>query len=302
MLAAGFFFTGLFVVLRVFSVPSFVILQPNNNTPLLFYLVSHAALPLAVIAYAWLGQAGNQPLSPATPGHPGTRNLAGAVILVGSLILGATIVGTAFPWTSPVFLTGTVVLLLIIAAMVVLGLGPRSELDIWLLLALWGWLLEVALITLDSRGNTVGWYAARGLGLASGLFVLFTLIAETSKLYGQSVRELEDQDQERERRYLIREAVAASIAHELRQPLSAILLNAQAARRYPESQGEEMRATLDDIISSGHRANDIIQSTRAMLGGKIRDKRPEDLEALVRSTLDIVARKAQARHIAVSIR
>ena len=60
-----------------------------------------------------------------------------------------------------------------------------------------------------------------------------------------------------------------------------------------------MGATLDDIINSGHRAIDIIQSTRAVLGGQAREKRPVDLEALVRSTLDIVARKARGRSITV---
>ena len=69
-----------------------------------------------------------------------------------------------------------VVLLLIIAAIVVLGLSLYSELDLWLLLALWGWFLEVTLIALESPANTAGWYAARGIGLLSSLFVLFILV------------------------------------------------------------------------------------------------------------------------------
>ncbi len=139
------------------------------------------------------------------------------------------------------------------------------------------------------------------MSLLSSLFVLFTLIAKTHSLYGQSVQELEDQEQERERRFLIREAIGASIAHEVRQPLAAILLNAQAARKFPENQSGDTREVLDDIIGSSHRAEEIIQSTRAILGGQAREKLPVDLEALVRSSLNMVARKALTRNIAVAV-
>jgi signal transduction histidine kinase len=301
VLATGFFYTGLLVVLRLLSVPSFVTPVPTNNLPLLFYLLSHAPLPIAISAYTWIGRVANQPTSLPTSIHPALRNLARALILVGILIFAVTTIETPLRASSPVFVTGTVVQLLIITAMVMLGRSLRSELDLWLLLALWGWLLEVALITMDSRGNTAGWYSARGLGLVSGLFVLFTLIAESSRLYGQSVQELEDQDHERERRFLIREAIGASIAHEVRQPLAAILINAQAARMHREVQSADLRETIDDIIDCCRRANDTIQSTRATLGGKAGEKRPVDLEALVRRALDAVSRKARARRIAVTV-
>jgi signal transduction histidine kinase len=301
VLAAGFFFTGLFVVLRVLSVPSFGTPDGTTNVPLFFYLASHAPLPLAVIANALLGQVGHRTASPATPRHPATRFLAGAVILAGSLILAATTIETPLQLTSPIFLGGAFVLLLTISAMVMLGLRLRSELDLWLLLALWGWFLEVVLIALDSRGTTLAWYAARLLGLMSGLFVLFTLIAESSRLYGQSVQLLEDQDHERERRFLIREAIAASLAHELRQPLSAILLNAEAARKYLESNSGDMAGTLDDIIACSLRASDVMRSTRAMLAGQASEKRPVDLEELLRRTVDMVSAKARARKVSITL-
>src|SRR5436190_1026272 len=83
---------------------------------------------------------------------------------------------------------------------------------------------------LSSNAYTAGWYAARSLGLMSGLFVLFALLVETSKLYAQTALQLTAQTQEREHRSMIRDTITASIAHELRQPLSAILLNAHVSR------------------------------------------------------------------------
>jgi C4-dicarboxylate-specific signal transduction histidine kinase len=121
-------------------------------------------------------------------------------------------------------------------------------------------------------------------------------------LYGVCVQLLEDEDHQRERRFLIREAVAASVAHELRQPLSAILLNAEAARKYLESKNGDMVAeTLDDIIASSVRANSILQSTRTLLAGQASKKQPLDMEALVRRTLKIVARNARKHNISVAV-
>jgi PAS domain S-box-containing protein len=62
--------------------------------------------------------------------------------------------------------------------------------------------------------------------------------------------------------------VAAGLAHELNQPLTAILSNSQAARRMLSSDTldlAELRAILDDIISDDKRAGEVIHGLRAML-------------------------------------
>ncbi len=151
MLAAGYFFTGLFVVLRVLTIPGVLTpvgpFDPNYNTPFWFYLASHAVLPLAIMAYAWLSRATDQPAGYRSPG----RALAGSVILAGSLILAATVGETSQPWSSPIFLPTCLVLLLTVAAMIMLNLTQHSVLDLWLLLVLWGWFLELALIALPAQ-------------------------------------------------------------------------------------------------------------------------------------------------------
>ncbi|WP_437940542.1 hybrid sensor histidine kinase/response regulator [Sorangium sp. So ce341] len=62
--------------------------------------------------------------------------------------------------------------------------------------------------------------------------------------------------------------LAASIAHELNQPLAAILSNAQAAQRLlgqAPPDIAEARAALDDIAADGRRAGKVIERMRAML-------------------------------------
>jgi C4-dicarboxylate-specific signal transduction histidine kinase len=62
--------------------------------------------------------------------------------------------------------------------------------------------------------------------------------------------------------------LAAALAHELNQPLTAILSNAQAGRRFIADgtlEPEEMGAILDDIVRDGRRAGSVVHNLRAML-------------------------------------
>jgi PAS domain S-box-containing protein len=62
--------------------------------------------------------------------------------------------------------------------------------------------------------------------------------------------------------------LAAALAHELNQPLTAILSNAQAARRCIADgaiETDELRAILDDIIRDDKRAGGVIHNLRRML-------------------------------------
>lgn len=62
--------------------------------------------------------------------------------------------------------------------------------------------------------------------------------------------------------------LAAALAHELNQPLTAILSNAQAGRRFLSAgaaEPEEVGAILDDIVRDGRRAGGVVHNLRAML-------------------------------------
>lgn len=62
--------------------------------------------------------------------------------------------------------------------------------------------------------------------------------------------------------------LAASLAHELNQPLAAILSNAQAARRFlaqPGAELEMIREILEDIIRDDKRAGEVIHRLRSMV-------------------------------------
>jgi len=85
-------------------------------------------------------------------------------------------------------------------------------------------------------------------------------------------------------------AMSASIAHELNQPLAAILSNAQAAQRFLARDPpdlDEVRASLDDIVADDKRAGDVIRQLRAMLKKQSPSREPLHINELVREALHL---------------
>jgi C4-dicarboxylate-specific signal transduction histidine kinase len=85
--------------------------------------------------------------------------------------------------------------------------------------------------------------------------------------------------------------LAATIAHELNQPLAAILSNAQAARRFiadGEIESGEMRAILDDIVRDDKRAGNVIHNLRAMVGKRHAQRENCSVNELVREVMELL--------------
>jgi PAS domain S-box-containing protein len=86
-------------------------------------------------------------------------------------------------------------------------------------------------------------------------------------------------------------AMTASIAHELNQPLSAIVSSANAGIRWlakTEPDIPEAQAVLKRIVDNGHRAADIISSIRALFRHDDHKKGPLDVNDLVREVVVLV--------------
>jgi signal transduction histidine kinase len=90
--------------------------------------------------------------------------------------------------------------------------------------------------------------------------------------------------------------LSASIAHEINQPLTGIVMSASAARRWlalKEPSIEEARDALDQIQSDGHRAGEIIASLRGMLKKETQARTPIDINKLIFTALAIVRHELQ---------
>jgi signal transduction histidine kinase len=88
--------------------------------------------------------------------------------------------------------------------------------------------LRARLILISVRFSA-GVYAGRVFALITSSIVLGVLLAETTRLYMRLARSNAMLRRERDNKLMNLEAMAASIAHEMRQPLTAIEVNAGAA-------------------------------------------------------------------------
>lgn len=98
--------------------------------------------------------------------------------------------------------------------------------------------------------------------------------------------------------------LAASLAHELNQPLTAILSNAQAAQRFLAANPtdlEEVREILKDIVQDNSRAGEVIHRMRALVKKGELDIMPLDLAALIRDVVLLVRSDATLHNIHVSL-
>ena len=94
--------------------------------------------------------------------------------------------------------------------------------------------------------------------------------------------------------------LTASFAHELRQPLTAIVANAQAARQFlggGEAASGEVRDALDDIASAGHRASDTIDRLRNLFRKEHTELAPLDVNELITDVLRLLGYMIRGRNI-----
>jgi C4-dicarboxylate-specific signal transduction histidine kinase len=98
-------------------------------------------------------------------------------------------------------------------------------------------------------------------------------------------------------------ALSGALAHELNQPLSAILSNAQAARRFlamKPADLDQVREALDDIMSDDERAGEVIRKLRSMLKRTEAKAQLLDLNEAIRDALELARGDLIARGISVS--
>ena len=96
--------------------------------------------------------------------------------------------------------------------------------------------------------------------------------------------------------------LSGSLAHELNQPLTAILSNAQAAQRFLAQSPprlDRLAEILSDIVKSDHRAGAVIQRIRSLLRKESAQRDPLDINDVVEETLRLMRSDLLNRHVAV---
>jgi signal transduction histidine kinase len=118
--------------------------------------------------------------------------------------------------------------------------------------------------------------------------VLAALFAERRETEARLVRSNMMLQRERDNKLMNLEAMAASISHEVRQPLAAIATNAGAAKRFlghAPPNVEETLSALDRIVGSSHLASQVFDNIRALFGNTDQGREPVDVNEMVVAAL-----------------
>ena len=146
-------------------------------------------------------------------------------------------------------------------------------------------------------------------------WISWKAVPDRGRLYamGRDITELKDTENElREARRELAlatrratlDAMSAAIAHEIRQPLAAILANALAGSRFlsmTPPNFDEARDVFKVIAADVNRADEVIQSVRAMYSQSNQIVTPLDVNELIRQTIALVRGEFEVARIAIQL-
>lgn len=94
--------------------------------------------------------------------------------------------------------------------------------------------------------------------------------------------------------------LSTSIAHEINQPLGAIVANGNAGTRFLDAMPPdigETRAALKSIVDDGHRAGEVIANVRAMFRKDRQEEELVDVNDLIRQTLTLLRSEFRSKGV-----
>jgi len=316
VVASGYLFTALIVVPYLLSFPG--VFAPLGaigglQTAAWLYVSWHCGFPLCVLGYALVKDADAQRRHWEGPIGPVIVRAIALTVAIAALVAWACIAqerhlpgimldpfrfGPAWP-----YYVGLPIASASVAALAALWFRRRSILDLWLMVVMCLYLVEVPLsyYPVPTRFS-VGWYTVRVIGFVSSIVVLTLLLYEITTLYVRLLHAMEARRREREARFMTGDAVAAAIAHEIRQPLTAIIATADAGLRFLDRATPDLATAMQAfgrIATDGHRAGDVVGSIRAVFKNDVKNRTYLDMIELVQETVDLAGADAQKHRVVI---
>ncbi len=301
VLASGYLFSALIVIPHALTFPGAFspegLLGAGLQTTAWLYWFWHIGFPLALFLYACLndGKPPNKSMISASSAITGS-----AAIVVG-IVCGLTVLATAGDGFMPRLSLdrthlqplnhdlGMVSMVICLATIAVLWVRRRSVLDQWLLVVAVAALSEIILaVALVTDRYSLGFYAGRVFSLATSTLVLAALLAETIRAQSRLMSANVLLQRERRNRLMNMEAMAASLSHELRQPLEALALNTETTLKVLEAASpdlEELRSIASDVVRDSQRVSQTLVSFRSLFGCAEPRRELLDLNAVVEEAL-----------------
>jgi signal transduction histidine kinase len=241
--ASGYLFTALIVIPHVLTFPGAFaptgLLRAGPQSAGWLYTFWHLAFPTSMLVYACLQ---DEKLREVTPNPSAVSwSVASVIILVFGL---SWLAIGGDPFLPRVFLDATHLspfahyvltfeILICVVAFALVWRRRRSILDQWLMIVTLAFFSELVINgLLISARFTLGWYVSRIFSIFTSTIVLVVLLSETTRLYGRLARSNTMLLREKKNRLMSSEALAAAIAHEVRQPLTIIVMGGSALREF----------------------------------------------------------------------
>jgi signal transduction histidine kinase len=318
VLATGYLFSGLIIVPWALTFPG--VFAPNGllgadlQSTVWLYLTWHMASPLSVVLYELLKDA-NAPTDPLSHKPLGAQIglcIAIVIALVCAITWLVTVHHDLLPkiyrdltdLTPTAHFAAAAVATSCVVALALLWSRGSSVLDLWLMVTVSAWLIEITLQGVFLTGRfSLAWYVGRTYSLIAANVVLIVLLSETTTLYAHLARTAMRQRASRNARQVAVDTMAASLAHEVNQPLGSIALNAEAALQYLARRPideDEVRSALKDIAAASARGSQTIASLRAMFNKTARARTSVDMTDLVSEVLAILDLDLRAERVLVS--
>jgi PAS domain S-box-containing protein len=163
---------------------------------------------------------------------------------------------------------------------------------------------ETKVATLDGRVIDVLCTSAR-LGRADELEIsLVSFIDITERARAQAALQQLQANFAHASRISMLGELTALVAHEVNQPLAAVVTNGEAALRWlnrSEPELAEARDSIRSIVDDGQRAGDIIARIRAMAGGRGPQQTTLSLHDIIEESMMFLRHEFQSKEVAVSL-
>jgi signal transduction histidine kinase len=318
VIASAYLFTGIMAVLFALAFPGQMSLDglpgAGLQTSAWIYNFWHFGFPSALITYAM--SRGKKPASKPSRVSASFAVTCSTLVVIAiafALIRLATAGEDLLPrlFVDPIHPTPLARIVtsfntaVCLVALVLMNRRRRSVLDLWLTVVLFAWVAELAMLDVPLYSRfTFGFYIGRGFSLITSVVVLVVFLHEMTQLYARVARSHGALQRERSNRLMNLEAMAASIAHEVNQPLSALITNGGIGLMLlgkPGLDRDEMRNVLKRIVDDGHRAGDIISSVRAMFRRGNRERRPASIRDLVYGVLALLRGELKNHGVVVRV-
>ena len=317
VLASGYLFSALAIIPHALSYPGVLTVSGGlfgsglQTTPWLFTFW-HLGFCVAVLVYASIKDGKHEYM--ASSSRP--MAVLWSVALVVSLVCALTWIAVAGEKFLPRLVLPDVVgfsplanyvtitsLCTSLIALVLLKLRQKSILDLWLGVAMVATVAEQAVVSLFIASRfSVGFYSSKIFSVIVSTIVLMALLSETVNLYARLSSANKKLQRAHENKLTDVGAAVATIAHEIRQPLTAISTKSTAGRRFLErgpSNIERAKGIFDDIGKASLRVNEIIESVSALFRTANPERQSIDVNDLVIETLQLLGKELADSSITV---